>query len=102
MVSTSDAAFKQENGYAVVRQSLKRKSLPAISRDYEIYSTDNEGDAQHLKVIFHSLFNKLVTEMQTDLPDVSHRIRPILNAPSLNYRIHIFFTQRLTSLLISF
>ena len=44
-----------------------------------------------MKEFFQSLFNKLVTEIETDLPDFSQRIRLVLNAPSLNYPIQIPF-----------
>ena len=91
MASASDTGFNPEECYSVVRRTHKRNSLEAVSRDYDVYFTDIEGNAHHLKEIFQSLFNKLVTEIETDLPDFSHRIRLVLNAPSLNYPMHIPF-----------
>ena len=91
MASASDTGFNPEECYSGVRRTHKRNSLQAVSRDYEVYFTDIEGNAHHLKEIFQSLFNKLVTEIETDLPDFSHRSRLVLNAPSLNYPIHIPF-----------
>ena len=84
MASASDTGFNPEECYSVVRRTHKRNSLQAVSRDYEVYFTDTEGNAHHLKGIFQSFFNKLVTEIETDLPEFSHRIRLVLNAPSLN------------------
>ena len=91
MASASDTGFNPEECYSVVRRTHKRNSLQAVSKDYEVYFTDMEGNAHHLKEIFQSLFNKLVTEIETDLPDFSHQIRLVLNAPSLNYPIHTPF-----------
>ena len=89
--STSDTGFNPEECYSVKRGTHKLKSLQAVSRDYQVYFTDIEGNRHHLKEIFQSLFNNLVTEIETKLPDFSHRIRLVLNALSLNYPIHIPF-----------
>ena len=91
MASTGDTNFNPEECFSVVRRTHKRNSLQAVSRNYEVYFIDIEGNPHHLKEIFQSLFNKLVTEIETDLPDFSHRIRLVLNAPSLNYPIHMPF-----------
>ena len=85
MASTSDTAFNLEEYYSVVRGTDKRNSLQAVCRGYEVYFTDIEVNAHHLKEIFLSLSNKLVTEIEIDLPDFSHRISLVLNARSLNY-----------------
>ena len=91
MASTSDTAFNLEEYYSVVRGAHKRNSLQAVCRGYEVYFTDIEVNAHHLKEIFLSLFNKLVTEIETDSPDFSHRISLVLNARSLNYPTDIPF-----------
>ena len=91
MASASDTAFNPEECYSVVGGTQKQNSLQAVSRDYEVYFNDIEGNAHHLKETFQNLFNKLVTGFETDLLDFSHRIRLVLIAPSLNYHIHIPF-----------
>ena len=91
MVSTSDTTFTQENCYSNVRRTHKRNSRQAVCRGYEVYFTDTEGNVHHIKENFQSLFNKVVTEIETDFTDVPHRFRFVSNAPSLNYPIRITF-----------
>ena len=91
MASTSDTAFNPEEYYSVVRGTHRWNSLQAVFRGYEAYFTDFEVNAHHLKEIFLSVFNKLVTEIETDLPDFSYRISLVLNARSLNYPTDIPF-----------
>ena len=91
MASTSNTAFNPENCYVVVRRTHERIYLKPVSRDYVVYFTDIEGKLYHLKETIHSLLNKKLTEIETDIPDFSHRLRIVLNVPSLNYRIHVPF-----------
>ena len=49
IASASDTGFNPEECYSVVRKTHKRNSLQAVSRDYEVHSTDIEGNVHHLK-----------------------------------------------------
>ena len=69
----------------------RRSLLRAASRDYEVYFTDIESVLDRLRDFFNHLINKLISEKQ-DLPGHSHRIRPVLNAPTFFYPIHIPFS----------
>ena len=91
MASTSDTAFIPETCYKYAQRTLKRNSSEAFSRYYEVYFSDIEGKAHHLTDIFHSFPKTLDKKIETDLTDFSHRIRIALDAPSLNYPIHIPF-----------
>ena len=70
----------------------RRSLLRAANRDYEVYFTDVESVLDRLRDIFNHLIDKLISEIQEDLPGHSHRIRLVLNAPTLNYTIHIPFS----------
>ena len=104
MASTRDTAFNPEKCYTVVRQTHKLNSLQAVSRDYEVYLSDIEGNAHHLKNMFNSYLTKIVTDIRTDLSDFSQQVRLVLNARSLNkpihYPIHYLFNQLVTSIRI--
>ena len=93
MESTSQTAFNPEECYSVVRRTHERNSLQTVSRDYEVYFTDIEGNAHQLKDIFQSFFNKLFTEIETDLPYFSHRVRLVLKAP-VSVTLYIFLFMR--------
>ena len=84
--------FNPEQYYSVNRMLQRRSLLRAASRDYEVYFTDIESVLDRIKEIFNHLINKLISEIQQDLPGHSHRIRLVLNAPTLNYPIHIPFS----------
>ena len=74
--------------YSVSRMPRRRSLLKAANRDYEVYFTDIESVLVRLRDIFNHLINKLISEIQEDLPGHSHRIGLVLNAPTLNYPIH--------------
>ena len=81
-----------EQYYSVNRTPRRRSLLRAASRDYEVYFTDIESVLDRLREIFNHLIDKLISETQEDLPGHSHRTRLVLNAPTLNYPIHIPFS----------
>ena len=70
----------------------RRSLLRTASRDYEVYFMDIESVLDRLRDIFKHLIYKLISEIQEDIPGHSHRIRLVLNAPTLNYPIHIPFS----------
>ena len=84
--------FNPEQYYSVNRMPRRRSLLRAASRDYEVYFTDIESVLDRLREIFNHVINKLISEIQEDLPGHSHRIRLVLNAPTLNYPIHKSFS----------
>ena len=84
--------FNPEQFYSVSRMPQRRSVLRAASRDYEVYFTNIESVLDKLREIFNHMIRKLVAEIQVDLPGHSHRIRLVLNAPTLNYPIHIPFS----------
>ena len=84
--------FDPSRYYSFNRMPQKRSLLRATSRDYEVYFTDIESVIDKLREIFNHLIKQLVEEINNDLPGYSHRIRMVLNAPSLNYPIHIPFS----------
>ena len=84
--------FNPEQYYSVNRMPQRRSLLRAASRDFEVYFTDIESVLDRIKEIFNHLINKLISEIQQDLPGHSHSIRLVLNAPTLNYPIHIPFS----------
>ena len=84
--------FQPENYYSFNRMPQRRSLLRAASRDYEVYFTNIESVLDKLRDIFNHMINKLISEIQEDLPGHDHRIRLVLNAPTLNYPIHIPFS----------
>ena len=84
--------FNPGQYYGVNPMPRRRSLLRAASRDYEVYFTDFESILDRLCDIFNHLINKLIWEIQEDLPGHSHRIRLVLKAPTLNYPIHIPFS----------
>ena len=86
------ANFNPENFYSFNRMPQRRSLLRAASRDYEVYFTNIESVLDKLREIFNHMINTLVSEIQEDLPGHDHRIRLVLNAPTLNYPIHIPFS----------
>ena len=70
----------------------RRSLLRAASRDYDGYFTDIESVLDRLRDIFNNLIIKLISEIQEDLPGLSHRIRLVLNTLTPNYPIHIPFS----------
>ena len=84
--------FNPEHFYSVNRMPRRRSLLRAASRDYEVYFTDIESVVDRLRDIFNHLIKKLISEIQEDLPAHSHRIRLVVNAPTVNYPIHIPFS----------
>ena len=84
--------FNPERYYSVNRMQRRCSLLKAASQDYEVYFTDIESVLDRFRDIFNHLINKLISEVQEDLPGHSHLIRRILNAPTLNYPIHIPFS----------
>ena len=85
------AAFRPENFYSFNRMSLRRSLLRAASRDYEVYFTNIESVLDKLREIFNHMINTLISEIQENRPGHDHRIRLVLNAPTLNCPIHIPF-----------
>ena len=86
------AAFSPENFYSFNRMPQRRSLLRAASRDYEVYFTNIESVLDKLREIFNHMINTLISEIQEDLPGHDRRIRLVLNAPTLNYPIHILFS----------
>ena len=85
-------AFQPETYYSFNRMPQRRSLLRAASRDYEVYFTNIESVLDKLRQIFNHMISKLISEIQEDLPGHDHRIRLVLNAPTLNYPIHIPFS----------
>ena len=85
-------AFQPETYYSFNRKPQRRSLLRAASRDYEVYFTNIESVSEKLREIFNHVISKLISEIQEDLPGHDHRIRLVLNAPTLNYPIHIPFS----------
>ena len=86
------AAFSPENFYGFNRMPQRRSLLRAAIRDYEVYFTNIESVLDKLREIFNHMINILTSEIQEDLRGHDHRIRLVLNAPTLNYPIHFPFS----------
>ena len=85
-------SFNPATFYSFNRMPQRRSSpLNSTSRDYEVYFTNIETVLDKLKEVFDHLIRTLVNEIEHDMPNHSHRIRLVLNAPTLNYPIHIPF-----------
>ena len=85
------SGFDPSQHYTIIRRPQRRSSLQAVSRDFEVLFVDIERNIPHLKEIFESLISTLVADVLSEMNGVSHRVRIVLNAPSLNYPIHIPF-----------
>ena len=70
----------------------RRSLLKPDSRDHEVYFTDIESVSDILRDIFNHLINKLISEIQKDHLGHWHRIRLVLNAPTLNCSNQIPFS----------
>ena len=85
------SGFDPSQHYTIIRRPQRRSSLQAVSRDFEVLFVDIERYIPHLREIFERLISTLVADVLSEMNGVSHRVRIVLNAPSLNYPIHIPF-----------
>ena len=83
--------FDPSRHYEIVRRPQRRSSLPAVSRDFEIFFSDLESHIDNIHNIFSHIISTLVTELNEESGGSNHRIRIVLNAPGLNYPVHIPF-----------
>ena len=85
------SGFDPSQHYTIISRPQRRSSLQAVSRDSEVLFVDIERNIPHLREIFENLISTLVADVLSEMNGVSHRVRIVLNAPSLNYPIHIPF-----------
>ena len=83
--------FDPSRHYEIVRWPQRRSSLQAVSRAFEIFLSDLQSHIDKIHNIFSHIISTLVPELNEESSGSNHRIRIVLNAPGLNYPVHIPF-----------
>ena len=85
--------FDPSTFYQITRRPKRGSSLQAVSRDFEVSFRSTERQIDNVKDIFNLLINFLIEEINREIENINHRIRLILNAPSLSYPVHTPFQE---------
>ena len=79
----------------ITRRPKRRSSPQAVSRNFEVIFRGIETQIDKVKDIFNHLINFLNEEINRQSKNNNHRIRLVLNSPSLSHPVHILFRKRL-------
>ena len=90
---SSASGFDPSTFYQITRRPKRRNSLHAVSCDFEVSFGGIETQIDKVKDILNHLKNFLIEELNRENESTNHRIRLVLNAPSLSYPFHIPFQE---------